>query len=154
MADLDDDVTTVLLASAVLADITAEAIAGAADGITSLQLRVLVLASRSETLNNTAVAQALDIHISNASRLCDRLVLAGLLHRRDAPANRRHVELTLTNQGAALVSAVLEHRRELVSAILTSMSPGQRSSLATALDSFTRAAGEQRDGTALAAVSL
>lgn len=154
MADLAEDVTTVLLASRVFADITAEAVAGAGDGISSPQLRVLVLASRSETLNNAAVAEALDVHISNASRICDRLVLAGLLHRRDAPGNRRQVELTLTPRGSALVTAVLEHRREQVSAILTSMSPPQRSSVATALASFTRAAGEHRNSTPMAAVSL
>jgi DNA-binding MarR family transcriptional regulator len=99
------------------------------------------------------VAEALDVHISNASRICDRLVLAGLLHRRDSPADRRHVELTITHRGAALVSAVADHQRHLVHQVLAAMPLRQRAHLTAALTSFTLAA-QQLTSAPAAAVSL
>ena len=72
--------------------------------------RVLVLASQPGRLNATGVAEALGVHLSSASRICDRLVQAGLLDRRDLPQDRRHVELTLTPAGERLLASVNDHR--------------------------------------------
>ena len=43
------------------------------------------------------------LHLTRASRLCDRLVAAGLLDRADDPANRRQLTLTLTPDGERVV---------------------------------------------------
>lgn len=75
LADSEADrITTMLEAARFFAKITAESIAQTDVGFTLPQLRVLVLASENEPLSSSAVAIALDIHLSNASRLCDRLV--------------------------------------------------------------------------------
>ena len=127
------------------AAITAESIARAGDVVTPPQLRVLVLASQHGPLNNTAVAADLNVHLSNASRICDRLVHAGLLNRRDSPTDRRNVELTLTDRGRQLVDAVLVHRRETLADILHRMPVKSRAELVSALTDF-NAIAESREG--------
>jgi DNA-binding MarR family transcriptional regulator len=135
-----DEMATMLSAARVFAAITAESIAQAGAGITLPQLRVLVLAAERQPLSATAVAEALAVHASTASRICDRLVQAGMLHRRDRPEDRRQLELTLTDEGRELLAAVTDHRRSVFDRILREMEPGERSSLAQALGAFIDAA--------------
>ncbi|GAA1435134.1 hypothetical protein GCM10009616_31430 [Microlunatus lacustris] len=133
---LEQTVETVVRAARVFSAVTAESIAQAGAGITLPQLRVLVLASASSDLNNNAVAEALDVHISNASRICERLVQAGLLRRRHAPSDRRQVQLDLTPEGARLVAAVADHRRTIFSQTLRAMDDEEQTRLIAALDAF------------------
>jgi DNA-binding MarR family transcriptional regulator len=139
------EVDVVVAAARVFAAVTAEAIAQAGLRVTLPQLRVLTLAANVPSLSNSDVARTLDIHISNASRMCDRLVQAGLLDRRDSPADRRQVELTLTVTGRDLVDAVTRRRRQAFDRILRRMTGAERSTLIEALDSFIRA-GEAEYG--------
>jgi DNA-binding MarR family transcriptional regulator len=139
----NDALVAVVRTARVFAAITAESIAQAGERVTLPQLRVLTLVSGSGALSNTAVARALDIHISNASRLCDRLVHLGLLDRRDDPANRRQVELTLTESGRQLVNAVTDHRRHAFQRILTAMTEAEQAALTTALAAFADAGEAQ-----------
>ena len=131
---------TMLTAARVFAAITAESIAQAGAGITLPQLRVLVLASRPGSLNATGVAEALDVHLSTASRICDRLVQGGLLDRRDRPEDRRQVELTLTEDGRQLLSKVTDHRQAVFGRILRRMDSDGRRALIDALTEFINAA--------------
>jgi DNA-binding MarR family transcriptional regulator len=141
-----DDAVEVLMRSARLfAAITAESTARAGDTVTPPQLRVLVLASTRGPLNNTAVAAALNVHLSNASRICDRLVQADLLNRRDSPTDRRHVELTLTPKGRRLVETVMRHRRTALTVILERMPSKSRAMLQAALNDFNHAADAHPD---------
>lgn len=133
----------VVRAARVFAAITAESIAQAGEQVTLPQLRVLILVSTSGVLSNSAVARTLDIHISNASRLCDRLVQAGLLRRRDDPTNRRQVELTLTEAGTQLVAAVTEHRQSVFRGILSMMTAQDQVALDVALTAFAEAGETQ-----------
>ncbi|MFZ2174110.1 MAG: MarR family transcriptional regulator, partial [Rhodococcus sp. (in: high G+C Gram-positive bacteria)] len=100
-------------------------------------------------LNLGAVAEALRVNPSNASRAVDRLIKAGLLDRRDAPEDRRNLNLTLTDAGQELVNRVSTHRREAISGVLERMTPEDRDSLASALRRFAAAAGEPIDGDVL-----
>jgi DNA-binding MarR family transcriptional regulator len=136
---------TLLAAARVFAAITAESIAQGGDGVTLPQLRVLMLASQPGPLNASAVAAALDVHLSTASRICDRLVQSGLLHRRDLPEDRRQLELTLTPLGERLLSGVTAHREQVFARILRRMSPDERAMLARSLDSFVTAATEHHE---------
>lgn len=133
---------TLMSAAPVFGAITAESIAQAGEGVTLPQLRVLVLASQPGHLNATGVAEALDIHLSSASRICDRLVQAGFLHRRDLPRDRRHVELTLTPDGERLLATLHDHRREVFGRILRRMDATERDALTQALGAFLAAAEE------------
>jgi DNA-binding MarR family transcriptional regulator len=134
------EMETMLTAARVFAAITAESIAQSGAGVTLPQLRVLVLASRPGPLNATGVAEALDVHLSTASRICDRLVQGGLLDRRDRPEDRRQVELTLTDDGRELLSKVTDHRRAVFGHILRRMDADGRTSLIHALTEFINAA--------------
>lgn len=142
---VDQEIEAVIRAARVFSAITAEAIAQAGEAVTLPQLRVLTLASTTTSLNNGQVARALDVHISNASRLCERLVQAGLLSRRDLPHDRRQVELTLTDQGRQLIDRVTDHRRIALRRVLQSLPDSRRSALARALSDFTEAAHEHID---------
>lgn len=136
---VDREVEIVVRAARVFAAVTAESIAQAGDKLTLPQLRVLTLALASGSLNNGQVADALNVHISNASRICERLVQAKLLSRRDSPTDRRQVELTLTDQGAELITQVTSHRRGVFLRTMLMLSDTQRSTLAQALTDFTEA---------------
>lgn len=133
---------TLLNAARIFTAITAESVAQVGEGVTVPQLRVLVLASQPGHLNATAVAAALDVHLSSASRICDRLVQAGLLDRRDLPEDRRHVELTLTPAGQRLLASVNDHRRDVFTRILRRMAAADRAALTQALSEFVAAASE------------
>lgn len=129
-------------AARIFAAITAEATAHVGEGVTLPQLRVLTLASQPGHLNATGVAEALHVHLSSASRICDRLVQAGLLDRRDLPQDRRHVELTLTPAGERLLMGINNHRRDIFTRILRRMDAAEREALAQALSGFVAAAEE------------
>lgn len=142
-------VDAVLWASRALVGIAAASVAEVEDEVTVPHLRILVMVDTWGPLNLAAVAEALGVNPSNASRAADRLIKAGLLDRRDSPTDRRNLNLTLTKAGKALVDRVSAHRREAISAVLDRMTPEDRDSLAAALRRFAAAAGEPLDGDVL-----
>lgn len=135
-------VEVVVAAARVFSAVTAESIAQAGDSVTLPQLRVLTLAATQGALSNGQVATSLGIHISNASRLCERLVQAGLLARRDLPDDRRQVQLTITNRGSQLLDAVTDHRRDVFRQVLDLLSGPQQKALSEALAGFAHAADQ------------
>lgn len=137
-----DPIATMLDAARVFAGITAESIAQTDVAFTLPQLRVLVLASEHEPLSASAVATALSIHLSSASRLCDRLVRAGLLDRRDRPDNRRQIELTLTASGRHQLELMEAHRRRVFAKILRRLSLDDQRTLQSALQVLVATADE------------
>lgn len=136
-AAVDREVEAVVRAARVFSAVTAESIAQGGDSITLPQLRVLTLASTVDSLSNSQVAAALGVHISNASRICERLVQGGLLARRDSPRDRRQVELTITEHGTEVIGTVTNHRRSVFRHLLEQMSAPQRAALGEALSDFT-----------------
>jgi DNA-binding MarR family transcriptional regulator len=139
---VDDEIEIAMRAARIFAGVTAESIAQAGDTVTVPQLRVLVLAASRDSLNTTAVAEELDVHLSNASRICDRLVAAGWLNRRESPADRRNVELSLTVEGEALLSSVMSHRRAAFTRILKRIPADDRTTLARGLQALCDAADD------------
>ncbi|MEP6560629.1 MAG: MarR family transcriptional regulator [Nakamurella sp.] len=139
------DVEAVLGASRVLVGVAARSLAPVEDSVTLTQFRALVIIASRGPLHLAALADAMQIHPSNATRTCDRLVGGGLADRRDNPADRRHLLLTLTDAGRELVNGVLHRRRAAIGEILREMPPDDRAQLATALTRFAAAGGEPRD---------
>ena len=142
LEEIAEGVEEVLRAARVFAAVTAEALAQLGDRITLPQLRVLTAAAEAGCLSNADVARLLDVHISNASRLCDRLVDAGLLDRRDSEVDRRQVTLTATAAGRDLLDVVTAHRRSVFTRVLADMSARDRDALVRGLPGFVRC-GEQ-----------
>lgn len=137
-------------ASRALVGIAAASISEVDGMVTVPQLRVLVIIDTRGPQNLAAVASVLEVNPSNASRTCDRLIKAGLLHRKESPQDRRHITLTLTDKGKDLVERVSAHRRKAIVRVLRRMPSDERDRLATAFDSFASAAGEpSRDDNAV-----
>lgn len=129
-----------MVAAQVLMGLSARSVAAIENVVTLPQLRVLVMVADHGSLNLGAVANALQVHPSNATRTVDRLVVAGLLDRRDNPADRRTVILELAPAGHKLVDRVMNHRRAAITEILDRMPVVQRLALAPVLRSFADAA--------------
>lgn len=142
----DDDVSqlevdAVLAAARGLVGLIAASFAVVEERVTLPQLRVLVLADGQEPLSLAAVAAELGVHPSNATRICDRLVTAGLLARGGNPADRRQVQLHLSPEGRALLTLVMEHRRTAARAVLHGLDAEDRAAVARAMTAFSDAAG-------------
>ena len=135
-------IDAVMEASRVLVAVIARSIAETDPALTVPQMRVLTIVNRDGPLNLNAVARALGVHPSNATRTCNRLVEAGLLDRRDNPADRRNIVLTLTPEGRALWTGVMDHRRRAIEQVVRRLAPGERDQLAAGLTAFARAAEE------------
>jgi DNA-binding MarR family transcriptional regulator len=125
-----------------LVGIAAESIAEVDDVVTVPQLRVLTMIFTRGPMNLASVATGLDVSAPNASRICDRLIKAGLLDRQEDPSDRRNIMLTLTAEGQRLIDRVNRHRRTAVRRVLRRMSARDRESLTAALNTFATAAGE------------
>jgi DNA-binding MarR family transcriptional regulator len=128
----------VLAAARVLVDVVLTSIADVK--LTLPQFRLLLIVSARGPLNLSAVAEDLGVHPSNATRASDRMIEAGLLDRREAEGDRRHVALSLTSEGERVVASVMRRRRRAVTQVLDRMPKGQRKALIPALEAFTEAA--------------
>lgn len=148
-AHLDDparQAEAVMSASRVLVAVVARSLVELEDQVSLPQWRVLVLLATRGRLNLGQVATALGVHPSNATRMVEKLVVAGLVERTDDPQDRRYLVLDLTRQGHGIVEQVMAHRRASIVAVMENMTSARRRSLAKALESFSRAAGEDGDG--------
>src|SRR4051812_26873049 len=144
-AVLDAALDAVLLASRTLVAISAQSIASVLDEVDVMQFRILVVAASQGPCSLGGVAEAVGLHVSTASRTCDRLVAMGLLERAASSADRRNLELTLSPDGEALVGRVLRARRAALKPVLEKLSARQQRRLTTALRDFAEAAGEPSD---------
>lgn len=137
-----EQVHAVMVAAQAVVGVAAQGVAEVEDRVTLPQLRVLMLVATRGGLNLGALAQAMGVHPSNASRACDRLVEAGLLQRSESSLDRRNLMLELTSNGTELINELIEHRRAAIADILERMPEARRRTLASAMLSFAQAAGE------------
>lgn len=124
-----DHVEQVVIATRLVGALIAESLANLRPAVTAAQWRVLVLAAEGGC-NITAVADDLGVHRSNATRVCDRLVEAGLLQRVRADHDRRHLLLALTPAGHRLFDQAMEYRRSRLSEAMALLSERERADLA------------------------
>lgn len=123
----------VLEGAKVVSGIIARSLTEAEASVTLPQLRVLVVTGDRSVLGMAEVAELLAVHPSNATRLVDRLVQAGLLDRRDDPLDRRQLRLTLTDAGTQLVKTVLDHRRQAFRRLLSNVSSDAQAAIGAAM---------------------
>ncbi|WP_249336113.1 MarR family winged helix-turn-helix transcriptional regulator [Sinomonas gamaensis] len=136
-----EQVDAVLRAADVLLHVAAQSVVEVEDIVTTPQLRVLVLIALQGPQNLGAVARELGVHPSNATRTCERLVVAGLLSRREDPADRRFLQLDVTDSGRDLVESVMEHRRKAIAQVIENIPAASRESVASAMATFANAGG-------------
>lgn len=141
----DDLLEAVVGASRVLVAIAARSLADAPDDVTLPQFRLLVVLSGEGPMRIVDAAAILDVNPSTATRLCDRLERKGLVSRQRLSADRRAVQLAVTDSGRALVAEVMNHRRAEIGRILSGMTSDQHQQVAEGLRIFCDAAGEVPD---------
>lgn len=139
----------VLAACRVLVAVSAQSMAAVEDLADPTQVRALVVIASKGAVSLSELAEATNIHLTRASRLCERLVASGLINRADDPANRRQLTLTLTQAGQDVVSQVMQRRREAIQPILDRLSKHmtkqRRAELTALLQEFAAAGGEPSD---------
>ncbi len=134
-----------MVASRALVAVAARSLAAAEADVTLPQYRALVLLSSRGDHNVGALAEALGIHPSSATRLCDRLFSKGLITRSNAEGSRREVTVTLSADGRALVRSVTARRTREMRRIVDRLDHDTQQALVGAFDQFAGAAGELPD---------
>jgi MarR family transcriptional regulator, transcriptional regulator for hemolysin len=72
-------------------------------GVSRAQWQVLIALSRSEGINQAALAERLEVETITVGRMVDRLEEAGLVERRADPADRRAWRLFLTARAHPII---------------------------------------------------
>ncbi|WP_431245754.1 MarR family winged helix-turn-helix transcriptional regulator [Leifsonia xyli] len=137
----EEPIDAALRAADVLMHVAAQSVMEVEHLVTSPQLRVLVFIATRGPQNPGDLAVELGVHPSNATRISEKLVRAGLIERRENTADRRYVRLALTHQGERLVEQVISHRRNAVAEVFAAMPPAERAAAAQAFAAFAGAAG-------------
>jgi DNA-binding MarR family transcriptional regulator len=141
----DDAADSTLLASRALVGVAARSLSAVEGDVTLGQYRALVLLSSRGNQNVGALADALGVHPSTATRLCDRLLAKGLINRATAPRNRREVVVTLTDEGRAIVRSVATRRRREIRRVVAKLDRATQRKVVAAFDAFASAADELPD---------
>ncbi len=118
----------------------------ASQRLSSSQLNALLAVEADEGVNLRGLAGRLRMILSSASRLCDRLVAAGLLERVPGRADRREIALFLTPSARQLLLQLRTARQHALGAAMARMSPAGRAALARGLAEFAAVARDQRVG--------
>lgn len=120
----------------------------AAAQLSTSQLRALMVVEQCDGVNLRGLAAAMGILLSSASRLCDRLVAAGVLEREPGRVDRREIALHLTPAGRRLLDQLRADRRGMIEAVLSGMSPAGRQALLRGLQEFEAVAGATEEAAA------
>jgi DNA-binding MarR family transcriptional regulator len=117
----------------------------AASRVSPAQLRVLLVLDQHGPQNLTTLADLLAAIPSSATRLCDRLVAAGLVIREVDRADRRVVTLSLTRDGKWLLDDLVEQRLAALAEVLARMTSADQRALLRGLQAFATATARQDD---------
>lgn len=135
----------VLLLSRALVGVAAESVAATEAHITLRQYRALVVLASHGPQNVGALAEALDIHPTTLTRMCDRLVAHGWIERAPSPRSRREVTLALSDYGRSLVRRETERRRRAIRRIVDRLDPATQRVAADVVGALVAAAGQGSD---------
>lgn len=115
---------------------------GAADRVSGSQLRAMLVVEEFNGINLRGLAGSLGMILSSASRLCDRLVAAGMIERFPGRTDRREISLHLTQTGRRLLDELRSERQRRLREVLNQMSPAARQALLRGLAEFGDAMGK------------
>jgi DNA-binding MarR family transcriptional regulator len=141
----EEALDAVLTASRAMIAVATRSLGAAAEETTIAQYRaLLVLASRGPQRMGD-LAGSLGVTASTAGRMCDRLLRKDLIRRYRTPADRRAVQVSITDAGRQVVEQEAARRRALLAEILRKLPAEQQPAVASALQAFAVAAGEIPD---------
>jgi DNA-binding MarR family transcriptional regulator len=110
----------------------------AALDVTMAQMKALYLVAARGAIHISALAELLGVTLSTGSGLVDRLVDLGLLDRRQLEHDRRHVLVSLTPAGTALLERMRELGTGRVRSMLGEIDDADLAALERILGSFIR----------------
>jgi DNA-binding MarR family transcriptional regulator len=142
---LEGATDVVLRASRALVGVAARSLAQTEARLSLVQYRALVALAVNGAQNVGTLAEALGIHPSTATRLCDRLVAKGLMMRTTSAESRREVTLALSASGADLVHAETERRRRAIHRIVAHLDRETQLEIVDAVGALVDAAEEAHD---------
>jgi DNA-binding MarR family transcriptional regulator len=128
---------SIMSASRIMVNILAESLIHVGEEqITVPQFRIL------DMINNltdkpTEIARMLDVSPPAISFLLEKLEEKGLIERNLGTADRRRIELALTEKGVGIVRRVNTYRKKYLKKVLQLMDLGSRSQLESSLAAFT-----------------
>jgi len=134
-----------VVASRALVGIAARSLAAIEGELTLVQYRALVWLAERGPSNVGALAEAVGIHPSTATRLCDRLADKHLIQRANPPGDRREVVLTLAPAGRAIIDSVTRMRHAEIDRLVAGLDATARADIINALQHFAAVAGELPD---------
>ncbi|MGA5310081.1 MarR family winged helix-turn-helix transcriptional regulator [Micromonospora taraxaci] len=140
-------------AAASLLGIWESAREGTANRVSGAQLRAVMVVEQADGINLRRLATQLDMLLSSASRLCDRLVAAGMLEREPGRFDRREISLHLTPEARRLLAELRADRQAQLAAVLAGMTPESRDALLRGMRDFDEVARRQQADTTLAGES-
>ncbi|NIA56893.1 MarR family transcriptional regulator [Massilia sp. TW-1] len=92
---------------------------------TSYVVLAILYGSDGETSTATALSEATQEKPANLTRVCDDLVLRGLIDRTPKPGDRRAVMITLSDAGRDLIERALPDVSDIVSAAFADVTPAE-----------------------------
>src|SRR6202045_1536253 len=98
-------------------------------GMTRAQWAVLVRLDRAEGLNQSELAEMLDLQPISLTRLLDGLAESGLIERRPDPDDRRAKRLFLTPAARPLLERLTELGEDLMATALAGLEPSEIAAL-------------------------
>jgi len=137
--DLDAVLDAVVAGSRVLVAISTRSLDATAHDVTLPQCRALATLGQLGPQSLVGLAAALGVNPSTATRMCERLIEKGLVHREPA---ERGISLQLTEAGEQLVHEITDARRRELEKIVVKLPARQRAELVRCMDAFRDAAGE------------
>jgi DNA-binding MarR family transcriptional regulator len=102
-------------------------------GVSMTHLHVMGLLSRDGETSMSRIAELLDVSLSNATGLIDRMAERGLVERVRVPDDRRVVLVRLSDGGQAQLDALEMLRRDLLQKILARLDARQLTRLSQSL---------------------
>jgi DNA-binding MarR family transcriptional regulator len=129
VSNLFAQILTKSLSERLVAELTHEEIT-----LPQLQAMRYIWLHRNATVGE--VAEGLDISYPSATNMLNRLVRKGLVTRHGNPADRRFVEVQLTEKGERLTRQVEEERTARLKQVLDEMAPEERQALIDGLRAF------------------
>ena len=97
--------------------------------VNELDKLILLHLARNPGAKPTDIARLLGVPATTTTSATDRLVKRGMIERHRPEADRRAVSLTLSDAGAAHVSALARIYRDLQSQMLAPLTPEERDTL-------------------------
>jgi DNA-binding MarR family transcriptional regulator len=106
---------------------------------------IFVLAQAEEPLPIHVLAERIPLSVAAAGRTVDLLVTAGMVERRENPADRRVKLVTLTPAGREATESHMRHKEAAMRARIDRLDDGEAARLLAALSPLVHASREQHE---------